>query len=896
MCRVHRRVYVREDGHRSTYEEAFFPCEKARKGRLCSNVRTRITEYDPRKGSNVPDSLPSPIEPPSSTTHLSPPSSTGVRVPSSSEHSRFSSSSAGSEYSSSDHSQFSSSSSSWSHSGSARASSFNVTKVTPQVYQDEPGVAVRSSRLAPITFGIQAVLPQLPEHDAVDFKNTMHGYYVEDEEGALPLDGRNRSKLHIRDGKERLRSELQGELHPRFIQTLEKVDREAAEERVYGLEISQHARGRNRRDLLQAELSQNEQRGAHIQKHKIVEGESKASRALIQPATQRIHAPPHVSFPPNFVLKPTSARQSSLSSEIPSAYQDTSQYNPFAPAITYPGPSPAIYQDPWEDDDVMHGHSRRRWSDRSNSHVRSKTTVRATTGKPTAGAPEIDEVAMNDPKISEHDRLVTDTVVPVSRDKVIDTADMLYNTAAVQQQDRLYHATPLEVTESSSSVKTPMPSLSTLSTDFSRPSLANQDAAVLFQEVTPSYADLSPQQVSGSSAVEGSEDRKTIEEEHMLLAPSTSPPPSSYRTQIGNLAVSIRAALVSLGYLETPLKEGYIRLRWQCKCKEKFSGDVFEYREGGVDRLIERMEQSTGCRVGATSYNQATTNQRYAFRTPAWTRGITQKVSSTFKRLVGVPPGLPQHRQAGTSTACALQAIELQTPQQNLHLMACMQRGRYLRTVHQDRIDDISNDQALFTFMQKLLARHRGRIRKIFSLKCVQGIYFVKFRLRAGGSAEVRNHEPCCTSSTQRICECLPPAPKVEPSPDAEYRCAPAGPLDIWPPVLSEELMHMLTSPQCITPKETFVLEQLPKRTKGELIGTIGRPAEGWGIHFQEGWDFDLLIGLVLAVFLLASLLFAVLWSHFKLDVQGAFGVSSYMVTASGIFVAWFANRAGKLG
>jgi hypothetical protein len=107
--------------------------------------------------------------------------------------------------------------------------------------------------------------------------------------------------------------------------------------------------------------------------------------------------------------------------------------------------------------------------------------------------------------------------------------------------------------------------------------------------------------------------------------------------------------------------------------------------------------------------------------------------------------------------------------------------------------------------------------------------------------------------------------------------------------------MHMLTSPECIDPKETFVLDQIPKRTKGELRGIAGRPADGWGINFQEGWDVDLLIGTVLTVFLVASLLFAVLWSHFKLDVQGAFGVSSYMVTAVGIFVAWFANRAGKL-
>lgn len=106
----------------------------------------------------------------------------------------------------------------------------------------------------------------------------------------------------------------------------------------------------------------------------------------------------------------------------------------------------------------------------------------------------------------------------------------------------------------------------------------------------------------------------------------------------------------------------------------------------------------------------------------------------------------------------------------------------------------------------------------------------------------------------------------------------------------------MLTSPKCINEDETFVLEQLPKRTKGELKGTVGRPVEGWGIHYQEGWDFDTVIGIVLGVFLLASLLFAILWSHFELDIQGAFGVSSYMVTATGIFIAWIVNRAGKLG
>ncbi|KAH4056967.1 hypothetical protein HBH49_039700 [Parastagonospora nodorum] len=359
------------------------------------------------------------------------------------------------------------------------------------------------------------------------------------------------------------------------------------------------------------------------------------------------------------------------------------------------------------------------------------------------------------------------------------------------------------------------------------------------------------------------------------------------------------SVLIALRYMDPPLQKGFIRLRWHCRCGDTFSGDVTEYREGGVDRMVERMERTTGSTVTVTSYKQAAAaaaRPKYTFRLPSWMKRGTTKLSSAFGPYTKSPAGLPQHKDPGLKTPCVPQDAELQPAHQTLHLMACTQQGRYRRIVYQDRVDQISTDQALFCFMRNQLAKHRGKIRKIFSLKCVRGIYFVKFRLRVGGNAEVRNHEPCCTSSFPRICECIPPALKVEPSPDAEYRCAPAGPLDTWPPVLSEELMHMLTSPQCVNPKETFVLEQLPKRTKGELIGTIGRSVEGWGIHFQEGWDFDLLIGLVLAVFLLASLLFAVLWSHFKLDVQGAFGVSSYMVTASGIFVAWFANRAGKLG
>ena len=47
-------------------------------------------------------------------------------------------------------------------------------------------------------------------------------------------------------------------------------------------------------------------------------------------------------------------------------------------------------------------------------------------------------------------------------------------------------------------------------------------------------------------------------------------------------------------------------------------------------------------------------------------------------------------------------------------------------------------------------------------------------------------------------------------------------------------------------------------------------------------------------VFITASLIFGILWSHFKMDVQGAFGVSAYVVSACGVFVSYLAVKTEK--
>jgi len=160
-----------------------------------------------------------------------------------------------------------------------------------------------------------------------------------------------------------------------------------------------------------------------------------------------------------------------------------------------------------------------------------------------------------------------------------------------------------------------------------------------------------------------------------------------------------------------------------------------------------------------------------------------------------------------------------------------------------------------------------------------------------GGNVEIRSHEPCCIS---RLCECLPPKSKVVPSPQAEYLCIPGPPLT-YPPVLPNYLMHLFTSPSCINEKETWILEQLSKRICGELHGKSHEPAEGWGIYYQEGFDRDKIVWIVAVLFLLGSFIFGVLWSKFKMDIQGAFGVSAWWVTVCGILMALVATRSDSV-
>ena len=54
----------------------------------------------------------------------------------------------------------------------------------------------------------------------------------------------------------------------------------------------------------------------------------------------------------------------------------------------------------------------------------------------------------------------------------------------------------------------------------------------------------------------------------------------------------------------------------------------------------------------------------------------------------------------------------------------------------------------------------------------------------------------------------------------------------------------------------------------------------GWGLHFVEGLNRALAVTVVFAVSLLLGVVFAVCWTVWRQDIQGAFGVASYVTSA----------------
>jgi hypothetical protein len=95
--------------------------------------------------------------------------------------------------------------------------------------------------------------------------------------------------------------------------------------------------------------------------------------------------------------------------------------------------------------------------------------------------------------------------------------------------------------------------------------------------------------------------------------------------------------------------------------------------------------------------------------------------------------------------------------------------------------------------------------------------------------------------------------------------------------------------PHLIAAGQRTTLHQLPKRRlPGELKATPDQLATGWGLHIEEDWHWPT-IYCSFVVIILFSLVFGIVWSVKRNDIQGAFAASGFALTLGAMFLGYMA-------
>jgi hypothetical protein len=225
----------------------------------------------------------------------------------------------------------------------------------------------------------------------------------------------------------------------------------------------------------------------------------------------------------------------------------------------------------------------------------------------------------------------------------------------------------------------------------------------------------------------------------------------------------------------------------------------------------------------------------------------------------GLTPALPQYVDQQQRTDTEADAV---SPVADLHL--CLREGRYATRLRRLDVIPIGSDQELFKLLKHQHERFRGRWRGIYSLHSLRTIKFVMFIMHKLELLDIRKEDD------------IPPPDKLH---EYKYAYEPIPP-DYVPPIGENHLMHLYYHPECADNNSHTLLDHFPRKVEERLeVCPVKGMSPGWGIHFVEGWDWDKIWVFAFVLFGLGSLTFGIAWSTMEHDIQGAFGVSSYMVT-----------------
>lgn len=211
----------------------------------------------------------------------------------------------------------------------------------------------------------------------------------------------------------------------------------------------------------------------------------------------------------------------------------------------------------------------------------------------------------------------------------------------------------------------------------------------------------------------------------------------------------------------------------------------------------------------------------------------------------------PQHRHAVSGPSAPVS--------ESLYLLLCIPFSKYgTKCIHMD-LCSLDSDQAFFKNLRVHYIELRGKWKSKFSLRQLVGIRFVRFGMYKSELADIQKYDD------------IPPESKKH-----EYRYNPI-PAETIPPIGSNHMMHLYDHPEHAEVEATCV-DKIPKKLRERLRLCSNQGTRlGWGICFDEGLNW-FMVWLLGSIGLLLSMVFGLLWTCLKDDMQGGFGVAACMM------------------
>ncbi|OAL55422.1 hypothetical protein IQ07DRAFT_639102 [Pyrenochaeta sp. DS3sAY3a] len=275
--------------------------------------------------------------------------------------------------------------------------------------------------------------------------------------------------------------------------------------------------------------------------------------------------------------------------------------------------------------------------------------------------------------------------------------------------------------------------------------------------------------------------------------------------------------------------------------------------------------------ASGVSYSGGSTNSSGGVAPSSNTSGNAGASQTQPASSAPVSSPFPPQGQSGGITALppppalVSNSYTVPIPQSNDYILLCFKVKKFFKTRHDLRLTGITRDRELFEgFRDAYKANFRWQHRT-FSLRSVQKIKFVKFKLRLRG--EIDNLNYGLPDITEDHYSLEPNPPEHTPAFDNDF------------------LMHRFTcakDEECLD--DDICFQQIAKRMNGPVDpGQSPDLNTGWGMHLEEGYSARL--GMVLLFGVVLSGIVGIIWSSITKDLQGGFVVAAWIVATEAVIV-----------